>query len=631
MSNAATLPDVPEQASRAPDRVVEPLAPIAGDTIIDAFRANARRLADRPALRRRVAEGWETLTWGEYAAQVDEVAAALIDVGVQAGDRVAILSGNRVEWHLADLATLCAGGVSVPLYQTSSAEQVAYILGHAAARVCFVENDDQLAKVIEVRDRLPDLLRVVVMDTEATALDSPVIDFLGLRATGAARLRAEPTAVAGRSSAVVPQQLATLVYTSGTTGPPKGAMITHANIMWTVRSAVPFIEARAGERFLSFLPLSHIAERMMSDFGAIALGGETWFARSLATVAEDVRDCRPTVFFAVPRVWEKFHEAVVRKLGEEHGVSRVVAERYLALGARAVAARESGRQQPLWESAPYRSLDRVVGARIRHELGLDEAHIMISAAAPIHPDLIRWFHSVGLPVCELYGQTETCGPTTSNTNSDNRIGTVGRTIPGLTIRIADDSEILVKGGNVCSGYFADAAGTRALIDADGWMHSGDLGLVDDEGRLHITGRKKDLIITAAGQNIAPQEIEVDLCNHALISEAVVIGEGRRYLTALFTLDPDALNDWARENGRSGSYEDLVADPEVHGLVEAIVAEVNATRSRVENVRKFRILAHAWTVTAGELTPTGKVKRNIVNQRYHDVIESMYAEDTPAPA
>ena len=311
-------------------------------------------------------------------------------------------------------------------------------------------------------------------------------------------------------------------------------MITHANIMWTIRSAASLFQIAEGERLLSFLPLSHIAERMMSDFAPVAVGGETWFARSLATVAEDLRDCRPTVFFAVPRVWEKFQEAVVAKLADEHGLKRLLIGQYLGLGGardgrprRARVARRSGSR------LPYQVLDRVVGAKIRHELGLDQAHILITAAAPIHPDLIRWFHAIGLPIVELYGQTEACGPTTCNPPDDNRIGTVGRPIPGVRVRIADDGEILVTGRQHLRRLLPRPAGhRRRCIDEDGWMHSGDVGRVDDDGYLTIIGRKKDLIITAAGQNIAPQEIETDLRGYELISEAVVIGEGRRYLTAL---------------------------------------------------------------------------------------------------
>jgi long-chain acyl-CoA synthetase len=600
---------------------------IEGDTIVDAFRHNVRRVPGRPALRHRVGAAWETLTWADYGQAVREVTAGLVETGIEPGEHVGILSNNRVEWHVADFGILANGSVTVPLYQTSSAEQVAYILGHAEARVCFVENHDLLAKVLEVRDELPKLDRVVVFenDGQQDPFDDPfVVSFTELRAGGAARLEREPDLFDTRADALSPVDVATLVYTSGTTGPPKGAMVTHANIMWTIRSAASLFQIVEGERLLSFLPLSHIAERMMSDFAPVAVGGETWFARSLATVAEDLRDCRPTVFFAVPRVWEKFQEAVVAKLADEHGLKRLLVGQYVGLGGHAMDAHDALGRAPLWEQVPYQVLDRMIGAKIRHGLGLDQAHILITAAAPIHPDLIRWFHAIGLPIVELYGQTEACGPTTCNPPDDNRIGTVGRPIPGVRVRIAEDGEILARGGNICGGYFRDKRATADLIDEDGWMHSGDVGSVDDDGYLTIIGRKKDLIITAAGQNIAPQEIETDLRSYELVSEAVVIGEGRRYLTALLTLGGDALVAWANAHCKVADYESLTVDPDLHTEMDRIVGEVNAKRSRVEHVRKFRILPHEFTIAAGEMTPTLKVKRNVVNATYREVIDEMYA-------
>jgi len=595
------------------------------DTIVEAFRTTLRRVPDRPALRRRVGRGWEVLTWADYGRAVSEVTAGLIELGIEPGQRVGIFSNNRVEWHLADFATLANGSVSVPLYQTSSPEQVAYVLGHAEARLCFVENHDLAAKVLDVRARLPELDHVVVFD-DAERFDDPfVIGFDQLRDIGAAHLQRDPRAFDGRADAVAPEQLATLVYTSGTTGPPKGVMISHANIVWTIRSSASVVHLHEEERFLSFLPLSHVAERMISEFLPVAIRGETWFARSLATVADDLRDCRPTAFFAVPRVWEKLQEAALTKVGDEHGLKKLVIDGYVDLGEHVVSAHETLKHAPLWEKLPYEALDAVVGTKIRQEFGLDHAHVLVTAAAAIHPDLIRWYHAIGLPVLELYGQTEVCGPTTCNPPEDNRIGSVGPAIPGVQVRIADDGEILVKGGNVCMGYFRDPATTAELIDEDGWMHSGDVGTLDDDGYLRITGRKKDLIITAAGQNISPQEIETDLRNHEIISEAVVIGEGRRYLTALLTLDGDALSRWAYEHGKVAGYEALVADADLRAETDRIVAEVNSHRSRVENIRKYRILAHEFTIAAGEMTPTLKVKRNVVNDTYRDLIDEMYTD------
>jgi len=603
-----------------------PSAVIEGATILDAFRANVRRIPGRPAMRRRTPTGWEIITWAEYGEGVAEVTAGLADLGIGPGERVAILSGNRVEWHLADLGALANGGVTVPVYPTSSAAQVGYILGHCGARLCFVEGRELLAKVLEVRDTLPKLDRVVIFD-DGERLDAPfLVSFSELRAVGAARLQREPQLPDERVSGIVPEQAATFVYTSGTTGPPKAAILTHANIMWTIRSAASLVHLAAGERFLSFLPLSHVAERGMSEFAPITVGGETWFARSLATVAADLLDCRPTVFFAVPRVWEKLQTAVLEKMGEAPWLTRTMVRRYVELGRHIEAEVQMDRRPALWETLPHLVLDASLGVRIRQEIGLDRAHILITAAAPIHPDLVRWLHAIGLPVIELYGQTEVCGPTTCNPPEDNRVGTVGRGLPGVRVRIAEDGEILVQGGNVCAGYFNDPAGTSELLDTEGWMHSGDLGTIDADGYLRLTGRKKDLIITAAGQNIAPQDIEMELKSYPLVAEAVVVGEGRRYLTAILMLDAEAIGEWAHDHGKVADYEVLTSDPDLRAEIDALVAAVNARRSRVEGIRKHRILAHELTVAAGELTPTLKVKRSVVCQLNSDLVEEMYAED-----
>ncbi|MEJ7765091.1 MAG: long-chain fatty acid--CoA ligase [Acidimicrobiales bacterium] len=602
-------------------------AEVRGATIVEALRANGRDLPDRPAMSRRVEGRWEALTWAEYNTAVGELVAGLADLGLNLGDRAAILSNNRLEWHLADQAILANGSVTVPVYQTSSADQITYILGHSGSRVCFVEDQGQLTKVMEVRSQLPRLEHVVQLEgTVPPSENGLVISLEELRAQGRARLAREPGLFDERASAVAPDHLATLVYTSGTTGRPKGTMITHGNIMWTLRGSTSPFEIRPGERLLSFLPLSHIAERMMSDFLPIAVGGETWFARSLATVAEDLRDCRPTVFLAVPRVWEKLRGAVLDQLKEKPAPMRLAVAAYVRSGWRGAGQAEGGRASRRLAAGAHRALDRVIGAKLRAALGLDAAHVFITAAAPIHPDLIRWFHAVGIPLVELYGQTEGCGPTTTNLPWNNKIGTVGPAIPGVTVRIADDDEILVKGGNVCAGYYEDPVGSAELIDPDGWMHTGDLGALDDDGFLTITGRKKDLIINAAGKNISPQNIELDLRNHGLISQAVVIGDGRRYLTALVTLNAEQLKLWAGQHHKVFDPEALLGDPDVLAEVQRAIDEVNIKRSRVESVRKFRVLPRDLTVAEGELTPTLKPKRFVVNQRYADLVEEMYADE-----
>jgi long-chain acyl-CoA synthetase len=386
-------------------------------------------------------------------------------------------------------------------------------------------------------------------------------------------------------------------------------MITHANVMATMRSLTSLIDLRSDDRFLSFLPLSHITERSISHFGQIVGGSETWFARSIATLADDLQACRPTILFAVPRVWEKFRESILERAKTQRRSGRDLAERYIS---GADAARSS------------RFLDHLVGRRIRRQLGVDQCRVVACGAAPVHPDLLRWFHGIGIPIAEGYGQTEVSLCTSTNTPDDTVIGTVGRPIPGMNVAIAPDGEILVKGDNVCAGYWHDEAATRALIDAAGWMHTGDLGRLDERGYLHVTGRKKDLIITAYGKNVSPEEIETGLRMEPLIGQAVVIGNDRPYLTALLTIDADAAAEWAAERGRSLDFEALTEDRDLHAELSRAIERVNASHSHAERVRRWRVLPRDLTVGGGELTPTLKVKRHLVAQRWADVIDEMYA-------
>lgn len=599
-----------------------PPLPPTGSTIVDVFRAAARVRPEAAALLHRDEVGWQVLTWAGYERAVAEVALGLRALGLEPGDRVGILSRNRPEWHIADLGVLAAGLVSTPVYDTSAASQVAHVLGDAGARACFVEDGQQLAKVLLRRADLPDLERVIVMGTVPGADDRFVLHLDELRATGAADLEADPDAFAALVSGVDPAALATLVYTSGTTGPPKGAMITHANIMATLRSLSSVVDLGPDDRFLSFLPLSHITERSVSHFGQIVARGETWFARDLASVPQDLRDCRPTLFFAVPRVWEKLRDGIVERAEEAPRPLGAPLRRYFDLATR------RGQGRPGWGTDADRrlhaALDGTVGALLRHRLGLDRARMLVSGAAPIHPDLVRWFHGIGLPIVEGYGQTEVSLCTSLNDREDNRIGTVGRPIPGVEVRIADDGEILVRGAGVCAGYWGQPAATAQLIDDDGWLHSGDLGHLDTDGRLCVTGRKKDLIVNAYGKNISPSELETALENEAFVSQAVVVGDRRPYLTALLTLDPVAASEVAGRVGGTPDTAALVEDETIRRAVAAGVERVNERHSHAEAIRRWRLLPDEFSVADEELTPTMKVRRERVIAEHAELIEEMYA-------
>jgi long-chain acyl-CoA synthetase len=595
-------------------------------TIVDLFWDRTQRRPHETALRHHVDGAWRPVTWADYGNAAAEVAAGLVDLGMATGDRVGILSANSVRWHAADVGILSAGAVSVPAYPTSAAGQVAHVLGHSRCRVCFVANTDQLAKVLLRRHALPELTTVVVFDPVPDGLDDGfVIGFDELRERGRMRLAADPDVVHDRVAKIGDDAIATIVYTSGTTGAPKGAMLSHGNLRATIDAVTAMVPIGPDDRFLSFLPLSHIAERIVSHFGQIVSGGETWFARSLSTVAEDLRACEPTIFFAVPRVWEKLQGAICDHIESLTGAAHRLGAVYLGLAVtHPDVTGEPHRMRRLAWRVRYAALDRIVGRRIRQETGLGKARVLVSGAAPVEPSLLAWFHGIGLPVGEVYGQTEDCGPTSFNPPGRIRIGSVGLPLPGVEVRIADDGEILVRSDTVCQGYFEDPEHTSELIDAERWMHSGDRGRFDVDGYLYVTGRKKDLIITSSGKNIAPQAVEARLQSEPLLAQAVVIGDGRPYLTALFGLDTEAVESWAHERGKVASLESLASDPDLLAEIAECVARVNALHAPIEQIKRWRIIPAELTVTAGELTPTLKVRREVVNEHYAELIDELYA-------
>ncbi len=568
-------------------------------------------------MRCRDGERWHTITWGDYGTAVDETAAGLIGLGLEPGDRVGLLSANRPEWHVADVATLSAGGVTVPVYPTSSSSQAAYVLDDAGCRVCFVDSPEQLSKVLLHRGDLPALERIVMLGPAAGLASQLLVTLDDLRSGDGS-----VDAVRERTAALSGDDLATLVYTSGTTGPPKGTMLSHGNVVWTLDAVESMIGLHSSDRILSYLPLSHIAERATSHFGQIASGGETWFARSMATVPDDLRACRPTIFLAVPRVWQKLHDAILDEL--DYGPVRLAGllERAATSETREVRERSV---RSITDRATTLVIKQTLARAVRRRLGLHRARFLASAAAPIHPELVRWFHGIGLPIAEVYGQTEDCGPATINPPDAIRIGSVGKPIPGLEVSTAADGELLVRGGSVCVGYYHLPDATAELFDDEGWMRTGDLGYIDDDGYVWITGRKKDLIINAAGKNIAPAEIESRLAMEPLVGQAVVIGDGRRYLTALLTLDADAAADWAEERGAFAGIAELARDPRVHHEIGEAVERVNREHAPVEQIKYWRVLPEPLTVEDDELTATLKVKRDVVQREYAELVESMYTE------
>lgn len=590
-----------------------------------AFFARAACHPHKVALRRKRLGLWEPITWGAYAEAVRLVGHALLALGVQPGERVGVVGENRPEWLMSDLGIQAAGGWTVGIYTTSSPEQVAYILDHAGCRLYIVEGEEQLDKALEVRGRLPALERIVVMDPEGLRgfRDPQVLLWEDFLALGRAHRQAHPDALDARWSRIGPDDVAVLIYTSGTTGPPKGAMLTHGNILWTLEALDQALDFRPTDEVLSYLPLSHIAERLLSVFGPIRTGYTVNFIENVDTVLENLREVAPTILFVVPRILEKLHSAVTLRLQEVDPVKRTACRLAMAVGRRAAPPRWRGRRAALPVEGLYRVADLLVLGPLRRRLGLHRARWVLCGAAPVAPDVLAAFWALGVPVRQVYGQTEGSGPTTVHRDGDIRLETVGRPLPGVEVRLAPDGEILVRGGNVFRGYYRDPEATAAALQ-DGWLCSGDVGVLDPDGHLRITDRKKDLIITAGGKNIAPQAIENRLKFSPYIHDAVVIGEGRRYLVALVVIDEENVSRWAQERRLPfTTYSDLAAHPEVHRLVAQEVAAVNRTLASPEQVKRFAILPKRLYAEDGEVTPTLKVRRKAIMEKYRDLVESLY--------
>ena len=616
---------------------------MAASTIIERFHERVAEHPEKVAFRYKKDGNWTDVSWREYGDTVKKVAKSLLSLGFKHSDKISLLSGNRPAWHIADVAAMSLGGATAAVYTTNSPEQVAYIVDHSDSKVAFVDTTDQLEKILKIRSDVPKLKKVVVFEGYKGDADKDFVmtweDFLALGTD------VEDAKFDEAVAAVKPEDLATFVYTSGTTGPPKAVMLTHANIWWTATHSeqqLPLGDAEGG-RALSYLPLSHIAERMISHLLQIYYGTTTWFAESIDTLLVDLNACKPTYFFGVPRVWEKFYAGVQAKMAAADPNDRKVklARKAIELGAEITkleqeAVRRGGKladaKVPIGMKAKHRVLDKLVLTKLRGAFGLDECTLALSAAAPLNPDLIWFFHSIGLKITEGYGQSEDNGPTSWNPPDAVQIGTVGTPLPGLECKLAEDGEILVRGGNVMKGYYKDEAATSEAVDSDGWLHSGDVGEFDAHNYLKITDRKKDLIITAGGKNIAPQELENKLKSKApIVSQVVVIGDRRPFLTCLLTLDEEKAPAWAKEQGIEGDIAAIANHERTLKELEGAINELNKGLAKVEGIKKFRVLERDFLQEENEITPTMKVKRKTINESFADAIEDMYKKDTPLGA
>ncbi|MBU0515128.1 MAG: long-chain fatty acid--CoA ligase [Proteobacteria bacterium] len=595
------------------------------DTVPKLFFDRVARYGDRVALRKKHLGLWNKISWREYGRMVSRVGQGLLALGLEPGDRVAIIGDSRPEWLYADLGNLSVRGVSVGVYTTNSAHEVQYVLAHSGARFFFVEDEEQLDKVLQTRDQLPDLEKVIVMDMTGlkSFLDSMVISFEELLRLGKDFGDRHPDIFEQRLARTRSDDVATFVYTSGTTGPPKAALLSHQNVLSNSRSFARHVPAFDTDVVLSYLPLCHIGERTISVYHAINMGFTVFFAESPDTVPENLREISPTFFFGVPRIWEKFHSAINIGVQNASWFKRQIYGMALGIGHKAARKRLDRRRPPLWLRVLDGLASVVVFRKIKKLLGIDRARFALSGAAPISPGVLEYFHAIGVNIRESYGLTESAALISMHTGDDIRLGTCGRALPGVEIKIADDGEILVRGDNVFQGYYRDEVNTRATL-IDGWLNTGDSGELGADGHLRITGRKKDVIITSGGKNITPQYIENLLKFSPYIIDAVVIGDGRKYLTAIIVAEEENLIEYAQTNRIPfTTYRSLTQTKEIIQLIDGEVQKVNRELSRVEQVKKFALTDKVLDQEDDELTPTLKVKRQKVIEAYKDVIDGMY--------
>ena len=595
------------------------------NTIPRLFWRRVMEWSNQTAMREKKFGLWKDITWRIYGKKAKYTGLGLIALGLAKGERVAIISENNCEWLYSDMGTLAAGGISVGIYPTDSPNQVKYVLNHSGARFYIAEDEEQLDKVLAVRDSIPHLQKIIIMDMEGLRhfSDSMVMSFDELLALGKDLDGKQPALFKLRLQESQPEDLAILIYTSGTTGPPKGAMISHKNVLNTMEMQDEINPGYKDDEVLSFLPLCHIAQRMVSVFNPLLAGYTINFVEELDTVPENMREVSPTIFFAVPRIWEKFYSALVLTMKDATRLEKLAYQWATAIGQRCSDYRLNGFEPPFYLRGLFKLANWTVLRNLKKVIGLDRARYCLSGAAPISPELLKFYHSLGVDIREVYGQTENCGPTSIHYENDVKFGTVGKPLPAAQIRIAEDGEILLKGPHIFMGYYNDPEKTRETV-VDGWLHTGDIGKIDEDGHLIITDRKKDIIITAGGKNITPSEIENRLKFSPYINDAIVIGDGRKYLTALIMIDDENVMKYAQDNRIPfTTYASLTKAKGVIQLIQKEVDKVNKEFARVETIKKFCLIDIQLTTDDEEITPTMKLKRKFVNEKFKEMIEEMY--------
>ncbi|MGH7267550.1 MAG: AMP-dependent synthetase/ligase, partial [Candidatus Rokuibacteriota bacterium] len=592
-------------------------------TFPELFFARAARHGERLALRYKAFGIWHRVSWTQYAAEVRRTAAALLAGGLRAGESVAVLGDNRPEWLYSHLGTMTAGGATCGIYATSSPEQVQYLLNHSGARLLFVENEEQLEKALAIVEETS-IERVMIWDAKGLwgFTDHRVVFFEDFLKQGQTYLDAQPGRLEERLAAIQPEDAAMIIYTSGTTGPPKGAMLTHRNILWVQEAIAEAIPLDENDEVVSYLPFAHIFENYTSVFSAVRRGYVVNFVESMDTLFQNVREVSPTYFAGPPRIWEKLASTVELRMDDSTLLKRACYRLAVRIGRRYARSRPADRPGLLLRLA-YRLAYLTVLHPLKRRLGFERLRLAISAAAPAAPEMFEYYHALGVPLVEVYGQTESTGLISASRLERSRVGTVGEPIAGIEVTLADDGEILTRGPHVFKGYYRDPGLTAQTVDAEGWLHTGDVGAWED-GYLKILDRKKDIIITAGGKNVTPAYIENKLKFSAYIQDAVVIGDRRRYLVALVLIDEDNVTKFAQDQRIPfTTFQDLTQNPEIVRLIDAEIERVNRTLSQVESIKKFALLPRRFYAEEGDVTPTMKVKRRALEDRYADLITSLY--------
>jgi len=599
----------------------------AGQTLCDALASTAERFGDMPAYSDREAGGaWQTITWAQTREQALQLGAAFIELGLRPGDKVALMLPNRVEHVLADLGVLHAGGVPVTFYATLAAEQIAFMAGNCDAKIAVIDGASELARWQQVLAQLPALRKVIVRDAAVCPPEVPFLSWAEFATLGAQRLAKDRGPVTRRVAGIKPDDPVTLLYTSGTTGNPKGVIITHANVLYEVATGRAADLSRMHVRWVSYLPLAHIAERMFTLYLAICNATHTHFCHDAASqLIGTMGDVKPTAFFGVPRIFEKVMAGIQGLLaGEQDEERKAAVAEAMQTGLAYVRGSQYGETIPAELAEKFAAADEQVLSPIKSLLGLGEAEIVVSGAAPLPPEVGAFFGGLGVRIMDVYGMSETTGAFTTNTPDAFRLGTVGRPVPGIEVRIADDGEILARGPLNTPGYLNLPEQTADLIDADGWLHTGDIGAIDDDGFVRVVDRKKELIITAGGENVSPAAVETLLVAHPLIGQALAYGDRRPYLVALLTLDGSVAPAWAKAHGiEADSLAELATNPVVRDEVGHAVAAANERLARVQQIKYWELLPVEWTPESAELTPTFKLKRRVVHAKYADVIDALY--------